>query len=461
MSSHELIDAQFDRAVEIVQGLPKTGPIQTDYEEKLTMYSLYKQATVGNVKPPRPGIWDMLGRAKWDAWAKHKDLDPYEAKWLYVDALIKVLRKYPGDANAMELLQELESFGGDPANLVTSRTFTRTPGSESSGSTVSEGRAPHPYSRAGPSRQLGHEEGEEDENSSEDEVSEGPSPLGLPLERVPSQMTRPQSSLSSQHRYRTPMAGSLAMSPPPPPTSQPVPAAQPLPSFETPSAFAEDTPLSPPGSYPTTSSYVAQFSESSRAELTSPNLYSNYAQRNVPLQTHPYQQYNHGRPASVPSIERAVESVQAHLAALTERIENLESAASHSRTAGSSSSPRRSAGSPGWGGNRGSLITSGRQEWDIDDLGMWSVVLHPLSRVVNMLQDLALFFARDESRSPSQVIVRRLVLDASFLVFAVGLVRFLWRRSGVRRREVKAALIVLWRAILGVQPQRTLTDRGV
>lgn len=38
MASHDLIDAQFDRAVEIVQSLPKTGPIQTDYEEKLTMY---------------------------------------------------------------------------------------------------------------------------------------------------------------------------------------------------------------------------------------------------------------------------------------------------------------------------------------------------------------------------------------------------------------------------------------
>lgn len=36
--SNELVDAQFDRAVEIVQGLPKTSPIQTDYEEKLTMY---------------------------------------------------------------------------------------------------------------------------------------------------------------------------------------------------------------------------------------------------------------------------------------------------------------------------------------------------------------------------------------------------------------------------------------
>jgi len=38
MASLKLIDGQFDRAVEIVQGLPKNGPIQTDYEEKLTMY---------------------------------------------------------------------------------------------------------------------------------------------------------------------------------------------------------------------------------------------------------------------------------------------------------------------------------------------------------------------------------------------------------------------------------------
>ena len=38
MASNELISMQFDRAVEIVQSLPKTGPIQTDYEEKLAMY---------------------------------------------------------------------------------------------------------------------------------------------------------------------------------------------------------------------------------------------------------------------------------------------------------------------------------------------------------------------------------------------------------------------------------------
>ncbi|OCH85753.1 ACBP-domain-containing protein [Obba rivulosa] len=101
-SRQHIDDAQFDRAVDIVQSLPKTGPIQTGYEEKLddmtcatAVGSLYKQATVGNVQPPLPSVWDMLGRAKWDAWAKHKDLDLYEAKWLYVNALLKVSHHGP------------------------------------------------------------------------------------------------------------------------------------------------------------------------------------------------------------------------------------------------------------------------------------------------------------------------------------------------------------------------------
>ncbi|GAV99466.1 ACBP-domain-containing protein [Lentinula edodes] len=138
-----LLDAQFDRAVEIVQGLPKTGPIQTDYEEKLTMYSLYKQgmftlgfkgveqytngvpsATVGNVKSPRPAMWDMLARAKWDAWAKHKDLNSYEAKWLYIEALLKVLRKYSDKTMARNLVQELESYNGEASHIIMNKSVS-------------------------------------------------------------------------------------------------------------------------------------------------------------------------------------------------------------------------------------------------------------------------------------------------------------------------------------------------
>lgn len=76
------------------------------------------------------------------------------------------------------------------------------------------------------------------------------------------------------------------------------------------------------------------------------------------------------------------------------------------------------------------------------------------------MKELATFFARNENRSPTLIIVRRLCLDVSFLLCVLALVRTIWKRSGVRRREVRAALIVLWRALLGTK-ERVLVDRGV
>jgi acyl-CoA-binding protein len=38
----------------------------------LQLYALYKQATAGDVEGKRPGFTDMVGRAKFDAWAALK-----------------------------------------------------------------------------------------------------------------------------------------------------------------------------------------------------------------------------------------------------------------------------------------------------------------------------------------------------------------------------------------------------
>jgi diazepam-binding inhibitor (GABA receptor modulating acyl-CoA-binding protein) len=38
----------------------------------LDMYALFKQATTGDVAGSRPGMLDLRGRAKYDAWAKQK-----------------------------------------------------------------------------------------------------------------------------------------------------------------------------------------------------------------------------------------------------------------------------------------------------------------------------------------------------------------------------------------------------
>ena len=38
----------------------------------LELYGLYKQATTGDASGSRPGMLDLRGRAKYDAWAKRK-----------------------------------------------------------------------------------------------------------------------------------------------------------------------------------------------------------------------------------------------------------------------------------------------------------------------------------------------------------------------------------------------------
>ena len=40
----------------------------------LELYALYKQATSGDADGARPGMLDVRGRAKYDAWAKRKGM---------------------------------------------------------------------------------------------------------------------------------------------------------------------------------------------------------------------------------------------------------------------------------------------------------------------------------------------------------------------------------------------------
>ncbi|MCZ7564174.1 MAG: acyl-CoA-binding protein [Burkholderiales bacterium] len=57
---------------------------------KLEIYALYKQGSEGDVAGRRPGFTDMVGRAKYDAWAKVKGMTREAAMQKYVD-LVKSL----------------------------------------------------------------------------------------------------------------------------------------------------------------------------------------------------------------------------------------------------------------------------------------------------------------------------------------------------------------------------------
>ncbi|KAG6894592.1 hypothetical protein C0992_005486 [Termitomyces sp. T32_za158] len=328
----------------------------------------------------------------------------------------------------------------------------RSADSDTSGSTISEDYEPsHPPRNVPQSRESQLPAHEGDISEGDDEARDLPVVVEHERAMSQSQSNRPSSSLSS-HRYRTPMAASVVYSPPP---IQRIPSSQPRPDFATPSAFADPSPISSP-SNPTMSSYVG-VSEPARVEAATPSRtpsFTPHRQYRGPHQ--PLAPFGSMRPASEASLEHAIENVQVHLAALTERIDSLESSLSLSRS--NTSLTLRHLGSP----RGGHSPHEGRGPyWDRDDLGMWSLVANPIACVLDKIRELATFFARNEDRSPTRMIVRRLCLDVSFLACVLVVVRLLWKRSGVRRREVHVALRVLWRAILGAKPDRVMIDQAV
>lgn len=53
-------------------------------DQLLDLYGFYKQATAGDVTGSRPGMLDLTGRAKFDAWAKRKGTSKDDAMKRYV-----------------------------------------------------------------------------------------------------------------------------------------------------------------------------------------------------------------------------------------------------------------------------------------------------------------------------------------------------------------------------------------
>ena len=59
--------------------------VRPSNDELLKLYSLYKQATEGDVRGDRPGGFDFKGAAKYDAWASIAGTSAEEAMKQYVN----------------------------------------------------------------------------------------------------------------------------------------------------------------------------------------------------------------------------------------------------------------------------------------------------------------------------------------------------------------------------------------
>lgn len=270
---------------------------------------------------------------------------------------------------------------------------------------------------------------------------------------------RSPSALSSHMRYRTPMATVRGMSPAPTPGLATTPHGQPLPRYATPSAFAPQHPgpLPQPSQSASTISYPATSvsyppAGYGRAGFQPPSTGARPSSANTtPLQRSP--------------LERAIEAMQTSLAALHERIDGLETSIMEGGHEGSTppmGSGRRGISiSPRRGGSRPSSPFP--LPFDPTQTGAWSIILRPLYLVVLRFRRLLHFMAYppDPQNSTARLIViRRLLLDATFLVFVMAVIRSIWRVTGMRRKEVLKALVGVWHAVTGRQV-RVLIDKAV
>jgi acyl-CoA-binding protein len=82
------LKAQFEQAAQDVQKLPK----KPDDKTLLNLYAFYKQATTGDVQGARPMGFDMVGKAKYDAWAKLKGT----SRDMAMQAYVEIVRRLQG-----------------------------------------------------------------------------------------------------------------------------------------------------------------------------------------------------------------------------------------------------------------------------------------------------------------------------------------------------------------------------
>ena len=82
------LDARFDAA----QGRAKQLKERPDNDTLLRLYALYKQGSDGDVHGDKPGFFDFVATAKYDAWSKLKGTSRDDAKKKYVELIDKLSR---------------------------------------------------------------------------------------------------------------------------------------------------------------------------------------------------------------------------------------------------------------------------------------------------------------------------------------------------------------------------------
>lgn len=79
----------FEKAASAAKSLSE----RPDNDTLLKLYALYKQGSEGDVQGDKPGFFDFVGVAKYEAWEKLQGLDQEQAR----DKYVELVRELGGD----------------------------------------------------------------------------------------------------------------------------------------------------------------------------------------------------------------------------------------------------------------------------------------------------------------------------------------------------------------------------
>ncbi|AWV07393.1 acyl-CoA-binding protein [Marilutibacter maris] len=80
------LQRDFEQASKDVKDLSE----RPDNDTLLRLYALFKQGSEGDVSGPKPGFFDFVGTAKYEAWAKLAGTSKEDAMRKYVDLVGKL-----------------------------------------------------------------------------------------------------------------------------------------------------------------------------------------------------------------------------------------------------------------------------------------------------------------------------------------------------------------------------------
>jgi diazepam-binding inhibitor (GABA receptor modulating acyl-CoA-binding protein) len=93
----------------------------TDNDVRLRLYGLFKQVGAGDVSGSRPGFTDIVGRAKYDAWAAVKGAGTEDAMRQYIDLVesLKSSSRTTKTNDAPKFVNRAETTDAEVARVVT------------------------------------------------------------------------------------------------------------------------------------------------------------------------------------------------------------------------------------------------------------------------------------------------------------------------------------------------------